>query len=226
MRYSRENRTTRRPLKQYAVLPLGWLLLFWMLNPVALQSNTPHSDSQSKEQVPSAASMTEWMKEKDQGWAAYNLGRAHHLGTHGAKKNETKAAAFYRIGAETGYAKAQANLGYCYETGFGVERDPQEAAKWYQAAALQGNRYAQMNHANKLLDAALKTKDEDGMIEAREWYLKAHYQDKNLAQAAYGIGVVYAQLQPKTPENAKLAKRWFALAAASTKRYTALYSNC
>ncbi|MDP7051795.1 MAG: hypothetical protein QF600_07710 [Verrucomicrobiota bacterium] len=154
------------------------------------------------------------MKKKNEGWAAYNLGRAYHLGTNGAKKNETKAAAFYRIGAEAGYAKAQANLGYCYETGFGVEQDPQEAGKWYHAAALQGNRYAQMNHANKLLKAALETKDENGMIEAREWYLKAHYQDKTLTQAAYGIGVVYAQLQSKSAENAKLAKRWFSLAAA------------
>ena len=213
MHYSRENKTIRRPLKQYAVLPLGWLLVFWMLNRVSLHSELPLSDRQLKDQTPSVATVAEWLKKKDEGWAAYNLGRAYHLGTNGKKKNETKAAAFYRIGAETGYAKAQANLGYCYDTGFGVERDPQEAAKWYLEAALQGNRYAQMNHANKLLHASLETKDEDGMIKAREWYLKAHYQDKTLTQAAYGIGVVYAQLQTKSPENAKLAKRWFALAA-------------
>jgi len=213
MLYSRENKTTRRPLKQYAVLLLGWLSLFWLLNPSALQANDPPKSHPGKTAA-REETLVDWMKKKNEGWAAYNLGRAYHLGTHGVGKNEIKAAKFYRIGAEANYARAQANLGYCYETGFGVERDTQEASKWYQAAAAQGNRFAQMNHANKLLGDALKTKDEDRMIEAREWYLKAHYQDESLTQAAYGIGVVYSQLQPKTPKNTKLAKRWFGLAAA------------
>ena len=187
-------------MKQYAVLSLGWLSLFWMLKLSAPQANEPAVNRQPETTAASEATLADWLEKKDEGWAAYNLGRAYHLGTHGAGKNEIKAAAFYRIGAEANYAKAQANLGYCYETGFGVERDPKEAAKWYLAAAVQGNRYAQMNHANKLLRDALKTKDEDRMIEAREWYLKAHYQDESLSQAAYGIGVVYSQLQPRTTE--------------------------
>ncbi|SVB31714.1 uncharacterized protein METZ01_LOCUS184568, partial [marine metagenome] len=214
MVYSRENETTRRPLKQYAVLLLGWLSLFWLLNPSTLQANDPPSKSQPGKTSAREATLADWLEKKNEGWAAYNLGRAYHLGTHGVRKNKIKAAEFYRIGAEANYAKAQANLGYCYETGFGVEKDAQEAAKWYKTAAVQGNRFAQMNHANKLLNDALKTKDEDGMIEAREWYLKAHYQDESLTQAAYGIGVVCSQLQPETPENTKLAKRWFGLAAA------------
>ena len=185
-----------------------------MLKLSAPQANEPAVNRQPETTAASEATLADWLEKKDEGWAAYNLGRAYHLGTHGAGKNEIKAAAFYRIGAEANYAKAQANLGYCYETGFGVERDPQEAAKWYQAAAVQGNRYAQMNYANKLLRDALKTKDEDRMIEAREWYLKAHYQDESLSQAAYGIGVVYSQLQPRTTEHTKMAKRWFSLAAA------------
>jgi len=214
MHYSRENKTTRWPLRQYAVLSLGWLSLFCVLSLATPQANEPAINHQPETNGAREATLADWMKKKEEGWAAYNLGRAYHLGTHGAGKNEIKAAAFYRIGAEANYAKAQANLGYCYETGFGVERDPQEAAKWYQAAAVQGNRYAQMNHANKLLSEALETKDQDRMIEAREWYLKAHYQDESLSQSAYGIGVVYSQLKPKTPENTKLAKRWFGLAAA------------
>ena len=195
------------------MLPLGWLLVFWMLTPTALQSDAPRSDRQRSNQGASEASVPDWMKQKDEGWAAYNIGRAYHLGTHGVKKNAIKAATFYRAGAEAGYAKAQANLGYCYEAGFGVERNPEESAKWYQTAAIQGDRFAQMNHGNNLLNAALNTNNQDGMSEAREWFLKAHYQDQTLTQAAYGIGVVHAQLQPKTPENTKLAKRWLALAA-------------
>ena len=214
MPYSRENKTTRRPLKQSAGLLTGWLSLFCLLSPSALQANDPSTKIQPTKTAPKETTLAEWLKKKNEGWAAYNLGRAYHLGTHGVKKNEIKAAEFYQIGAEANYAKAQANLGYCYETGFGVDRDTQEAAKWYRTAAVQGNRFAQMNHASKLLGAALKTKDEDRMIEARKWYLKAHYQDESLTQAAYGIGVVYSQLQSKTPENTKLAKRWFGLAAA------------
>ena len=131
MVYSRENETTRRPLKQYAVLLLGWLSLFWLLNPSTLQANDPPSKSQPGKTSAREATLADWLEKKNEGWAAYNLGRAYHLGTHEVRKNEIKAAEFYRIGAEANYAKAQANLGYCYETGFGVERDEQEAAKWY-----------------------------------------------------------------------------------------------
>ena len=45
----------------------------------------------------------------------------------------------YRKAAEQGKAIAQYNLGYCYEKGLGVGKDPTEAVKWYRKAAEQGD---------------------------------------------------------------------------------------
>ena len=49
---------------------------------------------------------------------------------------------WYRLAAEQGNAVAQNNLGYCYETGSGVEPSLEEAIKWYKFAAKQGNESA------------------------------------------------------------------------------------
>ncbi len=47
--------------------------------------------------------------------------------------------------AEQGDAKAQNNLGTMYEAGTGVQRDNDEAVKWYTKSAEQGNALAQSN---------------------------------------------------------------------------------
>lgn len=47
--------------------------------------------------------------------------------------------------AERGNATAQCGLGYMYGTGKGVERDYEEAVKWYRRSAEQGNASAQCN---------------------------------------------------------------------------------
>jgi len=49
----------------------------------------------------------------------------------------------YRLAAEQGYASAQCNLGWCCESGRGVEKDAEQAVYWYRKAARQGNKSAQ-----------------------------------------------------------------------------------
>ena len=44
--------------------------------------------------------------------------------------------------AESGDAKAQAQLGVCYERGDGVAKDYSRAVYWYQKAAAQGQAVA------------------------------------------------------------------------------------
>ena len=46
----------------------------------------------------------------------------------------TEAVKWYRRVAEQGNARAQYNLGICYERGEGVEKDMTEAVKWYRKA--------------------------------------------------------------------------------------------
>ena len=45
---------------------------------------------------------------------------------------------FFKKAANQGLADAQYNLGYCYEYGYGVEKDGLNARFWYNEAARQG----------------------------------------------------------------------------------------
>jgi hypothetical protein len=47
--------------------------------------------------------------------------------------------------AEAGHAESQFSLGDMYENGWGVPKDPSEAAKWYRRAAAQGEPHAQFS---------------------------------------------------------------------------------
>ena len=219
MAHSRENKLTRRRFQQYVVLLRGWVLSLCLLPPVGSLAGTPPTKTDPRETAVQESNLTVWMSNKNEGWAAYNLGRVYHTGSHGKKQNAAKAFEYYKVGAEAGYAMAQANLGYCHETGFGTDRNLNDAIKWYRASAEQGNRFGQLNYAGKILENALSLKNENKMLEARDWYLKAHLQDETLTEAAYGIGLTYIQLPTKTRENTSLAKRWFALAAAGNHTY-------
>ena len=214
MAHSREDKLTRRHFQQYALLLRGGVLSLCLLPPLGLDADDSSVKTDPEKTESQESSLAIWRRNNKEGWAAYNLGRTYHTGSHGVKKNATKAFEHYQVGAEANYAKAQANLGYCYETGFGTERNINDAIKWYRASAERGNRFGQLNYASKLLEDALKLKNEGKILEARDWYVKAHYQDETLIEAAYGIGITYTQLPTKTRENTNLAKRWFTLAAA------------
>ncbi|MFT3742318.1 MAG: tetratricopeptide repeat protein [Gammaproteobacteria bacterium] len=58
-------------------------------------------------------------------------------------KDEGKAFTKFKEAADQGYAKAQYNLGLCYQYGIGTEKDEKTAVKTYQLAAAQGHVYAQ-----------------------------------------------------------------------------------
>ena len=55
------------------------------------------------------------------------------------------AVRLYELGAKDGYARAQNNLGVCYEKGQGVARDEATAAFWYGQAARSGYGMALLN---------------------------------------------------------------------------------
>lgn len=57
----------------------------------------------------------------------------------------TNALKYFQQAAEQGNAKAQYNLGVCYENGQGVLQNYTEAVKWYRKAAEQGDALAQYN---------------------------------------------------------------------------------
>ena len=49
-----------------------------------------------------------------------------------------EAVQWYRRGAEGDDAQAMCNLGWCYETGNGVEQSWEEAVQWYRRSAEAG----------------------------------------------------------------------------------------
>ena len=57
------------------------------------------------------------------------------------------SANWYRLAADQGLSRAQANLGVMYLRGEGVERDPVRAASWFAKAAEQGHTISQYNLA-------------------------------------------------------------------------------
>ena len=59
------------------------------------------------------------------------------------RQDYAEAAKRFRLAAEKGDALAQKNLGFLYESGFGVPQSYAEAMKWYLLAADQGYTFAQ-----------------------------------------------------------------------------------
>jgi TPR repeat protein len=77
--------------------------------------------------------------------AQNELGEALYAGKRGVVKNPVEAVKWYRRAAEQNHAKAQCNLGVCYERGDGVAKYELEAYKWDQLAAAQGDTKAKHN---------------------------------------------------------------------------------
>ncbi|XP_078684750.1 DAP3-binding cell death enhancer 1-like [Branchiostoma floridae x Branchiostoma belcheri] len=76
----------------------------------------------------------------------------HAIGLQLAREGDIRHAVdMFRIASAAGSAKAQYNLGVCYEQGRGVDRDLSKAAELYQQSADQGHGRAQFNLATLYL---------------------------------------------------------------------------
>ena len=104
----------------------------------------------------------------------YELGKKFYN-----QKNYVDAVKYYRIAAGQGNMDAQYSLGYCYEFGQGVEKDPKKAVKWYRKAAEQGEPCAQNNlgHCYYNGDGVEKSYEE-----AVKWYQRAANQGSERAR--------------------------------------------
>jgi TPR repeat protein len=71
----------------------------------------------------------------------YETGMSH---LRGPGKNPPEAVAWLRKAALRGHAEAQAQLGVCYQQGFGIEKDLAQAFAWFRRAAEQGNARGQL----------------------------------------------------------------------------------
>ena len=109
----------------------------------------------------------------------YQLGENYYYGKNGYEQDYTKAVEWFRKSAEQGFARAQNDLGYCYQLGEGVPQDYKEAVKWYRKSAEQG--YAEAQYVLGICyDSGLGVSKD--INEAVKWYLKSAEQGYALAQ--------------------------------------------
>ena len=116
--------------------------------------------------------------------------------------------------AEKNSVKAQTELGWVYEQGKGIQKDPQKAAFWYRKAAEQGYARAQTNLGNLYENGVGVSVD---YIEALNWYQKAAEQDYARAQAYLGRMYEFGRGVPKDMQKAatwyrKAAEQGYAIA--------------
>ncbi len=76
---------------------------------------------------------------------AQNLvGVMYMQGGGGVSQDDAEAMRWFRMGADQGYAVAQTNVGFLYQSGRSVPRDLVEAKLWFERAAAQGDERARI----------------------------------------------------------------------------------
>ena len=110
--------------------------------------------------------------------------------------------------AEEGDADAAFRLGMLYDTGVSVERDPVEAASWYQRAAVAGNLEAQHNLAVAYANGEGVEMD---IKKALHWW--KHAAQRGNADSQYNLGIVYAMGVHGVKRSIDDAKKWWRKAA-------------
>lgn len=87
----------------------------------------------------------------------------------------------WRSAAEQGHIEAQYNLGLVYSQGYGVEKDPSEAAVWWGKAAEHGDAAAQFNLGVMYADGI--GVQQNIKVAARWWHKSADQGFKEAIQA-------------------------------------------
>jgi uncharacterized protein len=88
----------------------------------------------------------------------------------GPERNNQNALDYTQRSAELGYPPAEVVLGYFYDTGTIVAREPGQAATWYKKAALQDDPVGEWLLGRLIFSGALAPRD---LNEAARWLQKA-----------------------------------------------------
>ena len=134
------------------------------------------------------------------------------LKLHG-KKDYTAAFEIFNILANNGNTAAQANIGYYYDNGYGVEKNSEEAVRWYKHAAKNGNIHAQFNLGIMYEIGAGVTKDYE---KAYKWFNMA--AERGDRHAATYLGLFHEEGLGRPVDNIQ-AYAWYSIAAERHDRY-------
>ncbi len=103
-----------------------------------------------------------------------------------APPDDVSAFEWFKKAAEAGHTTAQYNLGLCYHTGSGVDKDPEQAVVWYRKAAEAGHAGAQSNLGLCYHTGSGVDKDPE---QAVVWYRKA--AEAGQTDAQFNLGRCY-----------------------------------
>ena len=158
----------------------------------------------------------EELVEQDDASLLYKKGNEYYN-----KSDFAEAVKYYRQAAEKGHASAQLDLGYCYDTGKGVQQNYAEASKWYRKSAEQGHRIAQSNLSYNYANGLGVTKD---YAEAVKWAKKS--ADQGYHAAENRLGNYYYNGQGVAKDYVEAVK-WYRKSADKGNEY-AMYNlaNC
>ena len=104
----------------------------------------------------------------------FYVARSYHLG-NGVPCDIEEAVKWYLVAAHQNDAYAQLNLGYCFECGLCVDKDPQMAVYWYECAASQEEPLAECNLGRMYLYGKGVTKDASTAI-TLFWKAARHHE--------------------------------------------------
>jgi TPR repeat protein len=120
---------------------------------------------------------------------------------------------------DSGSPIVQTWIGWCYETGNGIEKNEKEAVKWYQAAEKQGNSWAQSLLAMCYSQGKGVTQD---VKEALRLYLAACQQGNSFAMWCYGWCLLHGKGGVK---DEKEGMKWIVLGAQHGSTFAKDYLN-
>lgn len=92
----------------------------------------------------------------------------------------------YQVMAEQGDPDAQAQVGYCYQYGIDVAKDPRQALKWNLKAAKQGSAMGQ-HHLAVMYDEGVGVPENNS--KALKWYTRA--SEQGYSEAQLNLGMMY-----------------------------------
>ena len=176
---------------------LRWFLL------LLLGSAVFHLPAQQSEADRKLLSDVRTKSEKGDAQSQYDLGGVFFFGNLGVVKDGVEAVKWWRKAAEQNLAKAQYNLGWCYNKGEGVAKDEAEGVRWYRKAAEQNLAKAQFELGFCYEGGEGVAKDE---VEAVKWYRKAAEQNLSLAQ--YNLGLCCFDGRGVAKDEVEAVKWW------------------
>ncbi|MCC6471908.1 MAG: SEL1-like repeat protein [Alphaproteobacteria bacterium] len=160
--------------------------------------------------------LLEPMANKGVALAIYKMGVIYLFGDNALGRDYAKALYWYQRAAALGVARAQNDIGYMVENGFGIAKDPRRAADWYRIAGEQGWGKAQVNLGRMYESGSGVPQD---LKEALYWYRLAADStlEEDRAAGRARVEAIRKRVEPtQIAEVDARANKWRKLAAEET----------